>query len=145
MTEGFATSQRPEGIAEDVLAQAADAIVFSDREGVIARWNRASEILFGFSAEEALGRSLDLIIPVHLRDAHWRGFRAAMQSGVLKLSGRPTITRALRKSGEKLYVEMTFAVVLGEGSRAAIGSVAVARDVTERVERERRPSRAAAT
>jgi PAS domain S-box-containing protein len=57
-----------------------------------------------------------------------------MANGKLKLEGRPTLTRAKHKSGRKLYVEMTFAIVAGE---QALGSVAIARDVTERVERER--------
>jgi hypothetical protein len=50
--------------------------------------------LFGYSAAEALGQSLDLIIPEHLRASHWRGFEAAMASGLMRLEGRPTLTRA---------------------------------------------------
>lgn len=123
--------------AERIIDQIADAVVVADRSGVIVRWNDASAALFGFAAEEALGQNLDLIIPEHLRASHWRGFEAAMTKGVLKLQGRPTLTRALHKSGRKLYVEMTFAIVKGEAEGEALGSVAVARDVTERVERER--------
>jgi PAS domain S-box-containing protein len=98
--------------------------------------------MFGFSPQEALGQRLDLIIPEHLRAPHWRGFDAAMSTGVMKLEGRPTLTRALHKSGRKLYVEMTFAIVRGDDG-AALGSVAMARDVTERVERERSAARTA--
>jgi PAS domain S-box-containing protein len=123
--------------AERIIDQIADAVVVADRSGVIVRWNDASAALFGFAAEEALGQNLDLIIPEHLRASHWRGFEAAMTKGVLKLQGRPTLTRALHKSGRKLYVEMTFAIVKGEAEGEVLGSVAVARDVTERVERER--------
>jgi PAS domain S-box-containing protein len=123
-------------LAERILDQIADAVVYANRSGEIVRWNRASTSMFGFSAEEALGHSLDLIIPEHLRASHWSGFNAAMTTGVTKLQGRPTLTRALHKSGRKLYVEMTFAIVkVDEGE--VLGSVAVARDVTERVERER--------
>ena len=122
-------------LAEYILDQAADAVIFADRSGKIARWNRASAALFGFSAEEALGQSLDLIVPGHLRAAHWRGFDDAMANGVLKLQGRPTLTRALHKSGRKLYVEMTFALVAVDG--VAQGAVAVARDVTERVSQQK--------
>jgi PAS domain S-box-containing protein len=99
--------------------------------------------LFGFSAEEALGQSLDLIIPEHLRASQWRGFEAAITKGTMKLEGRPTLTRALHKSGRKLYVEMTFAIVRGEIEGEALGAVAMARDVTDRVERERAANRAA--
>ena len=121
--DGLTTAPRldRQAIAGSILAQAGGAVVLADREGVIARLNRASEAVFGFPAGEALGRSLDLIVPVHLRDAHWRGFRAAMQSGAPMFAGLPTVTRAARKSGEKLYVEMTFAVVLDEESGVAIG------------------------
>jgi PAS domain S-box-containing protein len=60
-----------------------------------------------------------------------------MTKGAMKLQGRPTLTRALHKSGRKLYVEMTFAIVKGDTEGEVLGSVAVARDVTDRVERER--------
>jgi PAS domain S-box-containing protein len=127
-------------LAEEVLDQVADALICANPSGEIIRWNRACTMLFGFSAGEALGQSLDLIIPEHLRAPHWSGFDAAMTKGALKLEGRPTLTRALHKSGRRLYVEMTFAIVRGDGSEA-LCAVAMARDVTERVERERAASR----
>lgn len=119
-----------------VLDQLADATIYADVEGRIAGWNRAAAALFGYGSDEAVGQSLDLIIPERLRAAHWRGYDAAIQSGKTRLSGRPTLTKAVRKDGGKLYVEMTFALVCDAGGKP-IGSVAVARDVTERVERER--------
>ena len=122
-------------LAECILDQAADAMIFADRSGTIRRWNLASAVLFGLTAEEALGQNLDLIVPGHLRAAHWRGFDDAMANGVLKLQGRPTLTRALHKSGRKLYIEMTFALVAVDG--VAQGAVAMARDVTERVLRQK--------
>jgi PAS domain S-box-containing protein len=125
-----------------ILTDVADSLIYADRSGTIRRWNRAAERLFGYSAEEALGQSLDLIIPAHLRDAHWKGFDAAMASGLMKLQGRPTLTRASHKSGRKLYIEMTFALVRDE--TGVVGSAAMARDVTERVEGER-AARAART
>jgi PAS domain S-box-containing protein len=124
-------------LAERILDQAADAVIATDRSGAITRWNRASTALFGFSAEEALGQSVDLIIPEHLRAPHWSGFDAAMAKGATRLQGRPTLTRALHKSGRRLYVEMSFALVKGERDSDLLGAVAVARDVTERIERER--------
>src|SRR5262245_14218381 len=124
-------------LAEKILDQAADAVICADRSGAIIRWNQASAALFGYSAEEALGQRVDLIVPEHLRAAHWSGFDAAMTKGATKLQGRPTLTRALHKSGRRLYVEMTFAIVKGDAESEVLGAVAVARDVTERVERER--------
>jgi len=126
----------PSDLDARILDDVADALIYADRSGTIARWNRASITLFGFTAEEALGQSLDLIIPEHLRAAHWKGFDAALESGIMKLAGRPTLTRATHKDGRKLYIEMTFALVRDQGG-AVLGSVAMARDVTERVVRER--------
>ncbi|WP_315705439.1 MULTISPECIES: PAS domain S-box protein [unclassified Bradyrhizobium] len=142
MTEAKSKSMEERSqLAERILDQTADAVIYADRTGTILRWNPAASALFGYSAEEALGRGLDLIIPEHLRDAHWRGFEAAMTSGAMKLQGRPTLTRALHKSGRKLYTEMTFAIVKSAGNDEVLGSVAVVRDVTERVEKERAASR----
>lgn len=137
MTEGSA-------LAERIIDQVSDALIYADRKGDIRRWNAAATRLFGFTAQEALGRNLNLIIPEHLREAHWAGFEAAMDRGRLKLDGRPTLTRGLRKSGERLYVEMTFALVKDDQG-VPIGAVAMARDVTERTEEERAARKAAAT
>jgi PAS domain S-box-containing protein len=126
---------------ELILGQTAEAVIYANREGVIERWNAAAASMFGYAAAEALGQNLDLMIPEHLRKAHWRGFEAAMANRKTKLGGRPTLTRGLHKSGQKLYVEMSFALVLDDAG-AALGSVAVARDVTERVEREKAASAA---
>ena len=123
-------------LADLILEQTAEAVIYSNRQGIIERWNAAACSMLGFTAEEALGQSLDLIIPERLRAAHWRGFDAAMKSGTTRLHGRPTLTSALHRSGRKLYVEMSFALV-NDSDGSPLGSVAIARDVTERVEREK--------
>jgi PAS domain S-box-containing protein len=133
--------QEPTSLAETVLEQIGDAVIYADVKGTIMRWNHAAAALFGYSAAEALGQNLDLIITEHLRAAHWKGFEAAMTNGVLKLQGRPTLTRATHQTGRKLYVEMTFALVKGDGGGTALGAVAVARDVTERIEQQRASAR----
>lgn len=123
-------------LAERVLACMMEAVIHADRQGLIELWNPAAETMFGFSTAEAIGQSLDIIIPERLREAHWRGFHAAIASGRTRLNGRPTVTRALHKSGATLYVEMSFAMVCATTGEV-IGSVAVARDATERVQREK--------
>lgn len=130
-------------LAEWIIEQASDALIYADRDGKIVRWNRAAVHLFGFETSEALGSSLDLIVPEHLRAAHWAGFHAAIESGQMKLQGRPTLTRGRHKDGRRLYVEMTFALVKAPDG-AAVGSVAMARDVTERIEKERAARKSAA-
>jgi PAS domain S-box-containing protein len=131
----------PSSVAEAILEHIADAVVFADDTGTIRRWNRAAAALFGYAPAEAVGQRLDLVIPERLRPAHWRGFGAAMTSGALKLSGRPTLTRAMHRTGRKLYVEMTFALVTASAGGAALGAVAVARNVTERIEQQRADGR----
>jgi len=122
--------------AQSILEQMADAVICSDRAGSIVLWNAAAAALFGYSPAEAVGQSLNLIIPEHLQNAHWRAFEAAMSTGLMRLQGRPTLTRAKHQGGRKLYVEMTFALVKSAGG-VAEGAVAVARDVTERIEQQR--------
>jgi PAS domain S-box-containing protein len=128
-------------LAESILEHIADAVIYADGTGTIRRWNASAADLFGYGSEEALGRSLDLIIPERLRPAHWQGFEAAVTSGALKLSGRPTLTRAMHRTGRRLYVEMIFALVTAQAGGAARGAVAVARDVTERIEQQRADAR----
>ena len=125
-----------------ILEQISDAVIYADRSGIIAARNHASAAMFGYSAAEALGQKLDLIIPEHLRAQHWRGFDAAMTTGIMKLDGRPTLTRAVHKSGRKLYVELSFGLVTRDTEQAVLGAVAVARDVTVRVEQSRTSSHA---
>lgn len=119
-----------------IVEQMADAMIYSDKHGVICGWNAAAELLFGYAKEEAIGQSLDLIIPERLREAHWMGFNRAMASGTTRLAGHATITRSLTRDKGTIYVEMSFAVV-DDGSGNAIGSVAVARDATQRRQSER--------
>ena len=123
-------------LARAIIEQSADALIFADAEGVTRIWNAAAAALFGFTADETVGQSLDIIIPERLRQAHWSGFRRAIETGATRLDGRPTITRALHKSGKRLYVEMSFAVVRGRRG-TVVGSVAIARDATARHEEER--------
>lgn len=119
-----------------IVADVADALIFIDTQGVIRVWNARCEALFGFSAAEALGTGVDLIIPEHLRAGHQRGFEQAMARGATRHGAEVRTTRATHKDGRRLYVDMTFSVVLGDDGRA-LGSAAMARDATERYLAER--------
>ncbi|NMF87533.1 PAS domain S-box protein [Aromatoleum petrolei] len=123
-------------ITRQLVEQTADSIIFADGEGRIRIWNAAAEALFGFSREEAIGQSLDLIIPERLRAAHWEGFHRAVANGRTRLGGRAVITRSLNAAGATIYVEMSFALVSDERGEV-LGSVAMARDATQRREDER--------
>lgn len=119
-----------------ITEQLADAVIHADVAGNIVGWNAAAEALFGYTKAEAVGQSLDLIIPEQLRAAHWVGFNRAMARGKTQHGGRATVTRATTRAGVALYVEMSFAVLADDAGKA-IGSVAVARDVTQRHAAER--------
>ena len=112
-----------------IVEQAPDAIIFADREGLIRVWNRGAERLFGHSAAEVIGCSLDIIIPERLRRAHWDGFDAALATGRTKYDGRALTTRATHKNGGKLYVDLSFTLVVDRAG-AVTGALAIGRDGT---------------
>ena len=78
------------------------AIVLADAAGVIRYWSGGAESLFGFSAAEAVGQTLDLIVPPEYREAHWGGFRRAFQSGAAAVEGQTTPFPARHAGGEIL-------------------------------------------
>lgn len=112
-----------------IVADVGDALIFIDVAGVICVWNAAATALFGFTEAEALGQNVHLIIPMHLRDGHDRGFARAMQTGRCSHPGEVRTTRGLHKDGRRLYVAMGFSVVKDERGQV-LGSAAMARDVT---------------
>jgi PAS domain S-box-containing protein len=120
---------------EELVEQAPDALIFADREGVIRVWNRAAERVFGHTSAEAIGQTLDLIVPERFREAHWAGFDRALGEGKTKYEGQALPTRSERKGGDQIYVELTFEIV-SEGGET-IGAMALARDITERFEADR--------
>ncbi len=113
-----------------IVEQAPDGIIFADRQGVIQVWNNAAADLFGFLPEQATGRTLDIIIPEHLRRAHWEGFGKAVASGHTKHGGHALKTRATHKAGHKLYVSLAFSVVKDREGKV-IGAMATAREFAE--------------
>ncbi len=118
-----------QNIAELIIEQANDAIIYADLNGNIQRWNATASRLFGFTTEEALGQSLDIIIPERARKAHWDGFNLAIKNKILRLSGKHALTKALHKDQDKkIYIEMSFALIQDDEGEI-IGSVAIAREV----------------
>ncbi len=114
-----------------IVEQAPDAIIFADRDGSIQVWNRGAETVFGYSAAEVVGRSLDVIIPERLRRAHWEGFRRAIETGQTKYGNQVLTTRSVHKDGSKLYVDLSFGLVRDRAG-AVTGALAIGRDCTTR-------------
>ena len=127
----------PPGLGDALLNSASDAIVATDSEGRITFWNPGAERIFGFTAAEAAGQSLDLIIPQNLQARHWEGFRRTMETGISRYGhGDLLSVPGLTKDGRRISVEFTI-VLLRDAGQAVSGTVAVMRDVTKRFEEVR--------
>lgn len=115
-----------------LLNSPAEAIIYSDREGLIRFWNAGAERVFGFTAEDALGQSLDIIIPERQRQRHWEGYDEVMRTGVSRYgSGDLLSVPALRKDGSRISVEFTIVPLKGADG-AMMGMASVMRDVSAR-------------
>lgn len=123
-------------ILGQLLQDAPDAIIVSDREGIIRYWNRGAELLFGHTPPEAVGRSLDLIIPENLRKRHWDGYFRVMATGETKYRTGLLSAPGIRKDGTRLSLEFSMVLLRDEGG-AMEGCGAVMRDVTERWQKEK--------
>lgn len=120
----------PEGFAADLLAGMPDAVIFADADEKIRFWNAGATRIFGFTAEEALGATLDLITPESLRARHSHGFAETMRSGKTRYGdGQLLAVPAMRRDGTRISVEFTILPFVGAGG-AMIGVAAVMRDVT---------------
>src|SRR6266481_2421867 len=115
---------------EQLVEAIGDAIVVSDASGAIDLWNPAAERLFGFTQAEALGKSLDLIIPERLRERHWAGYRKTMASGETRYSHDVLRVPAVHKDWRGLSIAFTVGLLHGP-QREATGIVAVIRDETQ--------------
>jgi len=125
-----------ESSAADILRSMPEALIVCDLEGVIRVWNGGAEKVFGWPAAEAVGQSLDLIIPERMRKAHWDGFDQAIARGGVKPGRASMITRSLHKVEEFIYVDMSFEMVR-DAAGQIIGSMAVAREATKRFNEEK--------
>jgi PAS domain S-box-containing protein len=120
---------------EELIARAPDAIIFADCAGVIRLWNQAAETMFGHGATDAIGQTLDLIVPEPYRVAHWAGFSHAVKQGRFAKGDALLTSRALRKDGRIIAVELSAAIVRGPSGQVQ-GIMAIGRDVTERCARD---------
>jgi PAS domain S-box-containing protein len=119
-----------------IVEEMPEAVIFTDRQGLVRLWNRAAETMFGYSAHEALGQSLDLIVPERFRARHWEGYRRVMATGATVYGQRLLAVPAMRKDGRRISIEFSIALLKDE-SGAVTGAAAVVRDVTARWQAER--------
>ena len=127
---------RTEVDCAQLVAASGDAVVVSDISGLITLWNPAAERMFGFTEEDALGASLDLIVPERQRKRHWDGYAETMRTGETKYGTTLLRVPALHKDGRTLSIAFTVALLFSE-SNIATQCVAVIRDETIRWAEER--------
>ena len=124
-------------LEEAVLSTNSDAIIAADKEGKIFFWNPGAERIFGHTSADALGRSLDIIIPDRLRQRHWDGYHQVMKSGESRYGqGDVLAVPGVVKDGSRVSLEFTIIPLRAETGEL-IGLAAIMRDVTKRFEEMR--------
>ncbi len=120
-----------------IVRDGPDAVIYADKDGIVRFWNGGAERIFGFGEAEAVGRSLDLIVPGPQRERHWAAYRETMRTGRTRYGAGDTLAvPALRRDGVLISVEFTIVPFLAEDGGLS-GIAAVVRDVTRRFEETR--------
>lgn len=116
-----------DGQLAQLLRDLADAVVICDRDGTIVFWNRAATALFGWSALEAAGQTLDLIVPPRLWDRHAAGYARVMETGHTDYGTRLLEVPAQHRDGHLLSIAFTVTVMHNAGQRLPTGVAAIMR------------------
>jgi PAS domain S-box-containing protein len=122
---------------KQLVEGAGDSIIVCDAAGAIVYWNRASERVFGFTEAEALGQSLDIIIPQRQRQRHWDGYNKTMETGITRYGADVLRVPALHKDGHGLSIAFTVSMLISD-DRKVTGIVAIVRDDTARFAEDRK-------
>ena len=130
------TSINQTTIYEKIVQKSCDAVLFADRKGVIRVWNTGAEMMLGFSAKEAIGQSLDLIIPDNLRGRHWEGYYLVMETGETKYKTGLLSAPGQHKDGSRISLEFSMTLVHDEKGEI-LGCASILRDVTTRWHKEK--------
>jgi len=125
-----------QSLCESIVEQIPLAIIFGDREGIVRLWNAGAEAMFGWSADEALGKSMDMIIPEKHRARHWEGYFHVMETGLTKYGQNVLAVPALTKDGRRISVEFNIALLKAADGQI-LGAAASIQDVTVRWERDK--------
>jgi PAS domain S-box-containing protein len=124
-----------EWLCRQIVENSLDAIIFADGEGLIRLWNAGAAAVFGYPPEEALGQSLDLIIPELLRARQQEGYRRVMTTGVTRYGRELLAVPGLRRDGARISLEFSIVLIRDDGGRV-LGTAAIIREVTARWQRE---------
>jgi PAS domain S-box-containing protein len=123
-----------DNIAKAVLSTSSEAIVAADKRGTIIFWNPGAERIFGFGASEAVGQSLNIIIPERLRKRHWDGYYQVMATGKSRYDhGDILAVPGMKRDGTQISIEFTI-VQVRDSAGELNGLVAIMRDATKSYE-----------
>jgi len=122
--------------AQALVTEAPEAIVVTDPDGIVRLWNNGAARIFGFTAADMLGQSLDAIIPEKLRDRHWKGYQQTMLTGYTRYGDKMLSVPATHRDGHRLSIEFSVALLRDDAGQIA-GISAIMRDVSERREAEK--------
>jgi PAS domain S-box-containing protein len=126
----------PEKLSQKIIENAPDAILYVDSKGLIQHWNRGAERIFGFPASEAIGQSLDLIIPEKLRERHWDGYFKTMSSGQSKYGTDLLSVPSTHRDGRRLSIDFSI-VMLKDPQGQVTGIAAIMRDMSAQRQKEK--------
>lgn len=123
-------------LCDRIVEGAQAGIIFADVGGIIRLWNSGAEAMFGYTAAEAIGRSMEMIIPEKHRARHDEGYARVMQTGITKYGRDALAVPALRKDGSRISIEFTI-VLVRSAEGGVMGAAAIVQDVTARWERDK--------
>jgi len=123
-------------LCQKIVEESPVAILFGDREGKIRLWNGGAEAMFGYTAAEALGQSMDLIVPERQRARHWEGWDRVMATGVTRYGHDVLAVPALKKDGSRISVEF-YILLLRAPTGEILGAAALMQDVTARWQQQK--------
>ena len=113
-----------------------DAVMVADASGAITLWNPAAERMFGYSEAEALGKSLDIIIPQRQQQRHWDGYHKTMETAKTRYGNDVLRVPAVHKDGHTLSIAFTVALLMSPENKVS-GIAAIVRDESDRFAAER--------
>ncbi|MBU3558557.1 MULTISPECIES: PAS domain-containing protein [unclassified Polynucleobacter] len=119
-----------------LVTQLGEAVIISDRDENILFWNASAERIFGFTPEEALGKTLSIITPERFRERHSKGYFHTIQTGQTKYGHTLLRVPAVHKDGHSISIAFSVSMLFDE-QKQAIAIAAIIRDETERFQEER--------
>ncbi len=126
----------PNWLCRKIVEESPVAVLYADRDGTIRVWNAAAAAMFGYGADEALGQSMDLIVPERQRARHWEGWERVMATGVTRYGHDVLAVPALRKDGTRISIEF-YILLLRAPNGEILGAAAILQDVTARWQQQK--------